>query len=181
MNPADLAIVVIMLLSIAIGIWRGFIAEVFALVAWALAILGASLFGPTVGELFATRIELPSVRLALGCALVFVAVLVLGALVTWALRELVEETGLSGTDRMLGLVFGVVRGMIIVVLLVLLAGLTPLPRDSWWRGSVALPTFQACAEAVLPWLPQALSRQVNWDAAPAPKSIPSAAAPARAS
>ena len=163
MNAADVSILAIVLLSTVIGIARGFMVEAMSLGAWIAAVVAATALGPVLAGAFEGRIEMPSARIALGYGIVFVATLLVGALVTWAVRRLVEESGLSGTDRMLGLVFGLVRGVLIVVVLVLLSGLTPFPRDPWWRESRALPSFVALARDFLPLLPQSVATHFDWN------------------
>ena len=166
MNAADLAILAIVLLSVAIGVARGFMVEALSLASWIVAVIAATVLGPSLAGVFEGRVDTPSIRIALGYGLVFLATLMVGALVTWAVRRLVEESGLSGTDRMLGLVFGLVRGVIIVVVLVLLAGLTPFPRDPWWRESRALPSFQALARDFLPLVPPVVAKHFDWNPEP---------------
>lgn len=162
MNPADVAIAVIVAISVVIGLVRGLVVEVLSLAIWIAAVALAIALGPQVAEWFGGSIELPSARVALGYAIVFVTVLVAGAIVVYLMRKLVQGTGLSGTDRLLGMVFGVARGAIVVVVLVLLAGFTPMPRDPWWRESRALPLFQALAKAGSRWLPVSLARYVEY-------------------
>jgi membrane protein required for colicin V production len=179
MNTADLAIAAVLAISVVIGIVRGFVVEAMSLVVWAAALALAFLFGGRVATLFEGSIELASLRIALGHAIVFMATLVAGAVLVWLLRRMVQSTGLSGTDRMLGLVFGLARGGAIVVLLVLLAGLTPFPRDPWWRDSRLLPPFQLLAAQVVPWLPAVLRDNIDFEgeqpAVPAPVPQPAAA------
>jgi membrane protein required for colicin V production len=124
---------------------------------------------------------MPSARAALGYAVVFIVVLLAGALITWLLRKAVKGSGLSGTDRMLGLAFGLVRGALVVVVLVLLAGLTPFPRDAWWRESRALPAFERLAAQLLAQLPESVARRFDWraEAPAAPPRAPEAAKPRR--
>jgi membrane protein required for colicin V production len=173
-NGADLAIVGAVALSAVIGLVRGFVAEAMSLVAWAAAIGLSLAFGSELARLFEGAIELPSVRLLLGHALVFIAALAVGAIVTWLLRELVHGSGLSGSDRFLGALFGVGRGVIAVALVVTLLGLTALPRDPWWRESRAIPAFQTLTESLLPLLPEGLRQYLDFAPAP-PASQPPAA------
>jgi membrane protein required for colicin V production len=103
-----------------------------------------------VARHFEHVIELPSARIIVGYGLCFVAVLILGALLRFVISRLVESTGLSGTDRLLGMLFGLVRGVLLVTLLVFLIGFTAFTRDPWWQQSVLLPQFQHVAA----WLGQ---------------------------
>ena len=162
MNPADIAIGVIVAISVVVGLVRGLVVEVLSLVVWIAAVALAMTFGPSVAEAFGGSIELPSARVALGYAIVFVSVLLVGALVVFLMRKLVQGTGLSGTDRVLGMVFGLARGAIVVVVLVLVLGFTPLPRDPWWRESRALPLFEGLAQAMAQWLPAPVARYIEY-------------------
>jgi membrane protein required for colicin V production len=177
-NPADVAIAVIVAISVVIGLVRGLVVEVLSLVVWIAAVALAMAFGPRVSAAFGGSIELPSARVALGYAIVFIAVLLIGALVVFLMRKLVQGTGLSGTDRVLGMVFGLARGAVVVVVLVLLLGFTPLPRDPWWRESRALPLFEALAQGIAHWLPAPIARYVEYGlaagAAAGPQPIPGA-------
>jgi membrane protein required for colicin V production len=161
-NVADLAIAFIIVVSVGIGVVRGFVVEVMALAVWVTAVALSMMFGGRVAELFAESVTLPSARVAIGHALVFIAVLVVGAIATYILRKLVESTGLSGTDRLLGLVFGFARGALLVVVLVLLLGWTPMPRDAWWQESQAIPAFQRAAEHLSHLLPEKVRRYIDF-------------------
>ncbi len=174
MNGADLAILAVLALSVLIGVVRGLVVEVMSLVSWVAAVAAAVFFGPVVGEWFSTSIALPSARVALGYSIVFVVALLVGGVAIYMLRKIVKSTGLSGTDRMLGLVFGMARGLVVVVALVLLAGLTPFPRDTWWQDSRALPAFEQMATTAAAWLPDQLRRYIDFSAAPPAPPAPEA-------
>lgn len=150
MNWTDYIIIGVLALSIMIGLWRGLISEVLALAIWIAAFWVAWAFGPVVATHLESMISLASARIIVAYALCFVVVLVLGALLRFAIDKLVESTGLTGTDRLLGMVFGFVRGVLLVTVLVFLAGFTAFTRDPWWQRSVLLPQFQHVAA----WLGQ---------------------------
>lgn len=150
MNWTDYIIIGVIALSVLIGLFRGLISEVLALAIWIVAFWFAWTFGPSVAEHFEHLIKLPSARIIVGYGLCFIAVLILGALVRFAISRLVESTGLSGTDRLLGMLFGFARGVLLVALLVFLVGFTAFTRDPWWQESVLLPQFQRVAA----WLEQ---------------------------
>ncbi len=171
MNWFDIAIIATLALSILVGLWRGFIGEVMALACWILAFWVAWMFGPTLADQFSASISAPSVRVLLGYALCFVAVLVAGAILAFLLRKLVSGSGLSGTDRLLGMVFGLVRGFALVVLVVLLMKFTPVVRDDWWQNSRMLPTFEQGARWVTTYLPESVARYLE----PAAAAVPAAA------
>jgi membrane protein required for colicin V production len=171
MNWFDYAIIATLALSILVGLWRGFIGEVLALLCWVLAFWVAWMFGPHLAEQFSGAISVPSVRVLLAYALCFIAVLIGGAIVSYLMRKLVSGSGLSGTDRLLGMVFGLVRGFALVVLVVLLMKFTPVVRDDWWQTSKMLPTFDNGAQWVTSYLPESVARYLE----PAAAAVPAAA------
>ncbi|WP_426689186.1 CvpA family protein [Rhodanobacter ginsengiterrae] len=157
MNWTDYIILGVLGLSILVGLWRGLISEVLALVIWIAAFWVAWTFGPLVARHFEHVIQLPSARIIVSYGLCFVAVLVLGALLRFAIGKLVQGTGLSGTDRLLGMLFGFARGVLLVTLLVFLVGFTAFTRDPWWQQSLLLPQFQHVAA----WLGQQVPPNVR--------------------
>lgn len=157
LNGADWVIVAILLVSIIVGLWRGLIREVLSLVVWVAAVAASILFGAQVAEFFGDWVSVPSVRIALGYATVFLLVFIVFALLSWLVRSLISSGGLSGTDRMLGLGFGLLRGGLLVSVLVLLLGYTPLPRDPWWQQSQLIPRFEPLAAWVREQLPDTLA------------------------
>ena len=157
MNWVDGIILGILGLSALIGLMRGLVAEVLSLVVWVAAFVVATLFGTDVAALLENAISLAVVRISLGYAICFFGVLLIGALVRFAARRLIWSTGLSGIDRLLGVLFGFVRGVLVVTLVVFLVGLTAMTRESWWQQSALLPQFQATAA----WLGQNIPANVT--------------------
>lgn len=161
MNWADYTIVAVLGLSVVMGLWRGLVGEVLALAVWACAFWVAWLLGPALADRFSASISTPSVRILLAYALCFVAVLIAGAIVAFLMRKLIQGSGLSGTDRLLGMVFGLLRGVALVVLVVFLFGFTPVSRDPWWHGSRLLPNFEVGAQWLSAKLPAEVSRYLE--------------------
>ena len=167
----DIVLLAILGLSALVGLWRGFVVEVMSLAVWVAAFWLAFAFGDDVAALFEGSVESPSARLFLGYAVLFVSALIVGGLATWLMGKLVKSTGLSGTDRILGLGFGLVRGAALASVLVLLMGFTPMPQDAWWRESRVLPGFQTGAEWLRTWLPDAVAERVRFDPAVAAAAL----------
>ncbi len=142
----DWAIIAIILVSGLISLKRGFVREALSLVIWIVAGAVAWLFGGALAEHLGDFIETPSARIIAACGILFVATLLVGALISFLLGELVRATGLTGTDRLLGMVFGVARGALLVVVLVGLLSLAPVQQDSWWRESSLVPHFLMVAD-----------------------------------
>jgi membrane protein required for colicin V production len=130
MNVVDLIIIAVLALSVLVGLWRGLISEVLALVTWIAAFWVAFTYGPAVSAHFDRSIENPIVRMLIGYGICFIAVLILGALVRFVLHQLVDSTGLGGTDRLLGMIFGFARGVLLVTLMVFLVNLTSFAHES---------------------------------------------------
>lgn len=160
---ADIVILVIIGLSALISLWRGFLREVLSLLAWILAFWVAYRFTPLAALWLTDFVDVPSVRFILGFVALFVLTLIAMSLIGHIIVKIVGGTGLTGTDRMLGLLFGMARGGVIVLLLVLLAGLTQIPQDPWWRQSWLLVHFQQAALWVTERLPRGVAEHINYD------------------
>jgi membrane protein required for colicin V production len=160
-NWADYIIVAVLGVSVLIGLWRGLISEVLALAVWAAAFWVAWMFGPSVAGYFEHSIQLPSARILVGYGICFLAVLIAGALLRFLVSKLVEGTGLSGTDRLLGMVFGFARGVLLVTLAVFLLGFTALTRDPWWHDSTLLPQFKGMAAWLGERVPDSVRHYLN--------------------
>ena len=153
MEYADYAVIGIIVISILVGAIRGFIKEAFSLAVWAAAFLVAFQYSGAVALQLESHIELPSARTALAFVGLFLAVLLVGGLVTFLIGKLVEKTGLSSTDRLLGGVFGGIRGLCLVLAIMLVAGLTPVPQDPWWQQSRTIQSLMPLAEWSAKFLP----------------------------
>ena len=139
----DLGIVGIIAVSALISLIRGFVKEAMSLVIWVLAFVVAMNFKEPLAEYLVSFIGLASIRQLVAWGGLFVGTLLLGSMVNFLLGKLVSSTGLSGTDRMLGLVFGVFRGLLIVLALVIvLPQAVPVDQDPWWIESSLIPVFQ---------------------------------------
>ncbi len=156
MNIADLVILLVCALSITVSILRGFIREVFSIAVWVVAAVVALHMAEPLSVRLEPWVELPSARVIAAFVGVFVVILVIGALLNYLLGKLIKGTGLSGTDRMLGALFGAARGIVLVVMAVLVASITPFPDDPWWRESRLLPEFERLAEWAVEQAPESL-------------------------
>ena len=162
----DYAIVATVVISILVGFLRGFIKEVLSLVIWALAFLVAYQYGGEVAGMMVDHVSLPSARAAMGFAGLFVSVLLVGGLLSYLIGRLVESTGLSGTDRMLGGVFGAARGLAIVVAVLVISGFTPIPADPWWRESVVIRRLDPLVQWAVEFLPASIREQLDFEPKP---------------
>ncbi|WP_312920088.1 CvpA family protein [Stutzerimonas nitrititolerans] len=142
----DWAIVAVIVISSLISLKRGFVKEALSLLTWIIAGVVAWMFGGALSHHLAEFISTPSAQVIAACAILFVATLLVGALVNFLIGELVRVTGLSGTDRFLGMVFGAARGGLLIVVLVGLLSLAPVQEDLWWRESALVPHFLLVAD-----------------------------------
>jgi membrane protein required for colicin V production len=146
MNWIDYAILVVILLSAVISIIRGFVKEAISLAIWFSAFFIASQFYVDLAA-YLTKFDDLMIRNGVAIAILFISTLVLGGLVNYLISQLVQFTGLTGTDRALGLVFGALRGILIVsALLFFLDTFTPMSSSKWWETSVLIPEFSLIIE-----------------------------------
>lgn len=150
----DYVLIGIILLSGFISLVRGFVREAFSLVTWIAAFWVAISFNETLAEYLKNGIAQTEIRLAASFGILFVATLLIGGIINFILGSLMQHAGLSGTDRMLGVLFGLGRGILLAALLLLIGTLTPFPQQAWWKQSQLLPYFEPLEQ----WMGQFLPR-----------------------
>jgi membrane protein required for colicin V production len=142
----DWAIIAIITVSALISLARGFVKEALSLLTWIVAGLVAWLFGGALAGHLSPFIETPSIRVIVACSILFIMTLLLGGLINYLIGQLVRVTGLSGTDRFLGMIFGAARGALLIVVAIGLLSLAPVEGDVWWRQSELIPHFLLVAD-----------------------------------
>ena len=148
-----------LVVSIIIGILRGFTREFFGLISWIVAIVAALFLAPATLGMLEPHISTPSLRIAASYAVVFFGFLVIGAIVTTVISALVRKNpSLSAIDRSVGGGFGLIRGVLIGVVLVWIVGLTPARQDPWWKESMFIPGLQWLADGFRSILPDKWAR-----------------------
>jgi membrane protein required for colicin V production len=163
MTGFDYGVLAVLGLSAAIGIWRGLLREVFALAAWIAATVAAILFAGEAAALLPADFATPLVRSVIAVAVLFVTVLMAVSLGGVLASRLARAVGLSLADRTLGAVFGVARGALILLVLVLAAGLTALPGQPFWRQAKLAAPLETAAIAVKPYLPREVAERVRFE------------------
>lgn len=154
MSWLDLVVIGIILVSTLISLVRGFVKESISLTSWILAGFIAFRYFPALSEILLPYMDSPTIRAGTAFSVLFVCTLIIGAIVNFMASQMVSKTGLSGTDKALGMVFGAGRGVLIVTMLVLLAGLTPMPTENWWQESTMIEYFANIAGWLKDILPQ---------------------------
>ncbi|MDO8930913.1 MAG: CvpA family protein [Rhodocyclaceae bacterium] len=162
MTAFDIAVLAVVAASVLLGLWRGVVSEILALAAWVAAFFAARQFGREAGGMLAHWIADPALSVAAGFAAVFVGVLLVFALGRYIVSLLLRAVGLGLLDRLLGAVFGVARGVLIVLAAVLVAGMTPLPKEPWWHQAMLAPPLETAVIAAKPWLPAEVGKRIRY-------------------
>lgn len=162
MTLIDYVVLAIVGFSVLLSVLRGFVRELLALAAWVVAFIVARLFGGDLAAIMPPEIPGEELRWLAGFATLFLSVLLAMSLIAVAASQLIKSAGLSVEDRLLGAVFGLVRGTAVVVALALLAGATALPRQPVWREAALRPLLELVALGVKGWLPPALSQHIKY-------------------
>ncbi|KRT55795.1 CvpA family protein [endosymbiont of Ridgeia piscesae] len=162
MHWIDILILIVVAISAIISLVRGFVSEALSLATWVVGFWVAWLFFRPLAVQLEPWIDVPSLRLGASFGLLLIVTLLLGAILNRFLALLVDSTGLTGTDRMIGMLFGIARGVLMVAILVLLAGLTPLPGDGWWHESSLIPYFEEMALWMKQNLPDDIARYFSY-------------------
>ncbi|MBK8762549.1 MAG: CvpA family protein [Sulfuritalea sp.] len=162
MTAFDYAVVAILAVSVLLGLWRGVVSEILALVAWVVAFLVARAEAAEVANWLAPHVAEPALRLASAYVLVVVGVLLVFAVLRLLLKLLLKAVGLGVLDRLLGAAFGALRGLLVLLVAVLVAGMTPLPRMDWWREATLSPPLETAVLAVKPWLPADAAKRIRY-------------------
>ncbi len=157
----DWALIAVIGLSVIVGLWRGFVREVFSIFVWILAIWIAFRYSGVAAGWLEAWVELPSARAIVAFSGLLLITLIIGGLAGWLLGKLVDSTGLGGTDRMIGMLFGLLRGLVIVVVIMLVTRFTPFPQDPWWQQSRLIPYFERLAIYSVQWLPDNLQEMLG--------------------
>lgn len=143
---------------------RGFLREALSLIAWVGAVWLSVSFTPQLAYLLQDQVANESLRILIAFVSLFISTLIVASLINFLVSQLVKKTGFSGTDRMIGLVFGLARGGVIVAVIVLVVGFTTVPQEPWWQQSILLEHFQTLAVWLKNNLPADMATQFAYDA-----------------
>ena len=158
----DYAVLAIVGFSVLLGVIRGLVREVIALASWAVAFVVASAYGGAVAPLLAQQIPDDNWRVLAAVVALFFVVLVVMNLVAMLASKLIKSAGLGIEDRFFGSVFGLLRGVLVVLAVVLVAGLTVLPRQPVWKDAMLAAPLEKLAVLVKQWLPQDWAKNISY-------------------
>lgn len=162
MVVADFIVLGIIFISVIISLMRGFVKEALSLTGWLASLWIAMSFSSGMAELFGSMISDPTLRLLAAFVSLFVMSLVVAAVINFFATQFVQRVGLSGIDRTIGVVFGFLRGILLVTIIVMLLGLTTLPKESWWDESFFMFRFEVIATWLKDLLPADIARYFNF-------------------
>lgn len=158
---ADIVIFAVLALSMLIGVWRGLLFEVLSLIGWVVAYFAAQFLAPQMARWVPVGAQGSGFNHVLGWTAAFLIVLLVWSLGARMMRMLVAASPLSGLDRLMGAGFGLIRGALICLLTVLVAGMTPARQSQQWQDSELLPWIQVVLLDLKPVLPPILGQYVR--------------------
>jgi membrane protein required for colicin V production len=154
----DWVFVAVLVLSVLVGAWRGFMYELLSLLGWIAAFIVAQWFAPDVAQWLPMSGAHTSLRYAVAFVLLFIVGAFIGGLLAAMIRKLVAAVGLRPVDRFLGTGFGVMRGVVIVLAIAVVFLLVPFTNSSLWRESIGAPYAVAAIRGLKPMLPEQFGR-----------------------
>lgn len=152
----DWVITAVVIISSLISLKHGFFSEVLSLLSWTAAAVGTWTYNGMLADQLSNYIETPLARNTIASILLFIGILLVGAIINYAVCKLIKTIGVAGINRSLGMVFGAMRGCIIIAAALSLTTLVPLEQDSAWKNSVLLPHFLALTN----WLKEIASTTI---------------------
>lgn len=163
MTAFDFIAIAVVAISAVFGLWRGFVREVFSLVSWIAAFWLARTFAGVVATWLPASLTHHGLRTIIAFIAVMLVSLLVTSLISMIIVHLVKAAGLTASDRSLGAAFGLIRGVLIAVILVLLGGMTSEPREAYWRHALLSHPLEKMALLVKPWLPDDIARRVSFE------------------
>ncbi len=163
MSPLDLAIAAVLVLSVAWGVWRGLTREVMSLAGWVISFIVANTFGGQIGDMLPASLAREEIRVLIAFLVIFVLTLIAATIAGVLLSKLFKVAGLSGVDRTLGGLFGLARGVVILLACTIAVGLTAFPKDAMWKQSVGAGMLERTVLQLKPWLPSKLEGRLKYN------------------
>jgi membrane protein required for colicin V production len=158
----DYVVVFVLVCSVVISILRGLVREILSLLGWVVAFVVANAYGERLAEWLPNAVPGAAMRLILAFIVLFIGVRLLMALFTMAIDAGIKAAGLTVADRGLGGLFGLARGLLIVLVMVLLCGMTAIPKQPFWKDALFSPLAETAARTVKPFLPGKFARHVQF-------------------
>ena len=152
-SAVDWILLAVLGLSLVLGMWRGIVQEVLSLAGWVAAFYVSQMYAPMAAAWLPMEGSSQMLRYAAGFVAVFVAVLVATVLVSWVVKKLVSAVGLGPLDRLLGSLFGLMRGVVILLAVTVFVGMTPMRETEAWKQAQGAQWLQQFLHVLKPVLP----------------------------
>lgn len=149
----DWILLAVLGLSFLLGVWRGLVHEVLSLAGWVAAFYLAQMYAPQTGAWLPMEGSSQMLRYAAGFVVTFIAVLVATVLISWVVKKMVSAVGLGPLDRLLGSLFGLLRGVVVLLAATVLVGMTPMRESEAWQQAQGAKWLQQCLHLLKPVLP----------------------------
>ena len=162
MTAFDYALLFLLICSVVIGTMRGLLREILSLASWIVAFIVANLYGEVLAPMLPDAIPGQTIRLIAAFVILFIAVKIAVMILAKAIDSLVNVGGLKGVNRMLGSIFGLARGGLIALVVVLLCGMTSIPQQPFWKEAVFSPMAEEVATMTLPYLPDSIAGNIKY-------------------
>jgi len=162
MTGFDYTVIAIVVLSALLGWWRGLVYEILSLLGWVVAFIVARMFAADAAAHMPDMLGVEAAKVAAAFVVLFIVTLIVCGVVTWLLSKLVKWVGLGWLDGILGTLFGTLRGVLLVLTLVVLAGLTSLPQRPFWREAALSKPLASMALATQAWLPDSVAQRMHY-------------------
>lgn len=162
MTLFDYLVLFVLIASIVISTLRGLVREILSLASWIAAFVVANAWGGELARLLPEAVPGELVRLIVAFVVLFIGVRILMGLLMVLVEALIKASGLTVVDRGLGSLFGLARGLLIVMTAVLLCGMTAIPQQQFWKEAMLSPLAETAAQTLIPYLPGEFSRRVQF-------------------
>jgi len=163
MTALDYVVIGVVAVSVLLGWWRGLVYEVLSLLGWVAAYMVAWLFSVDVARYLPQGMGPETIRMVASFALLFVVTLIVSGILAWLLSKLVKIAGMGWLDGFLGALFGVLRGGFLVLVMVMLAGMTSVPKTKFWREAQLSAPLERAAIKAKAWLPASMAQKVHFE------------------
>lgn len=163
MTIFDYAVLSVLVASVVLSVVRGAVRELLSLAGWVVAFMAANSLAAGFAPMLPASIDGELLRMSMAFMATFLSALLAMGLVTMLVSAMIKTVGLGFIDRLLGSLFGLARGLLVVLLIVLAAGLTTLPREPFWQKALLSKPLETAVTMLMPWLPQDLSERVHYE------------------
>jgi len=163
MTGFDYAVLAVIGMSVLLAVLRGGVSELLSLGAWILGFWLAQRYAAVVGQYLPAGIPSVELRLIGGFLGILLGVWFISAIVRITLSQFIKAAGLAPLDRFIGALFGIARGLLITIALVIVGGLTSVPKTPFWKNAMFSPPLEAAAVSLEPWLPKELSSRLHFE------------------